>query len=101
MGVSTTPLSLSIAWKMSGIDAKKAVAAGWGADVDVSYNQRDLITYAIGIGETDLRYTYENHDDFCPHPLYPIVLAFKGTSHDVEGFPSEAMMASAPAPGSP
>jgi acyl dehydratase len=62
--------------------------------VPVSYNQRDLIIYAIGIGETDLKYVYENNEDFSMFPTYPIVLGFKGDSQDVVGFPSPAMMAS-------
>jgi len=57
--------------------------------------------YALGIGETDLRYTFENHEDFSVHPLYPIVLGFKGTTSDIDSFPSEAMMASKPPPGGP
>merc|ERR1712086_310959 len=60
-----------------------------------------MIMYALGIGETDLRYTYENHDEFSVHPLYPIVLAFKGTEQDVLGFPSDAMMEAKPPPGTP
>ena len=44
---------------------------------------------------------WQNHDDFAPHPLYPIVLAFKGTEQDVLGFPSEAMMDAKPPPGGP
>lgn len=46
--------------------------------VHVSYNRRDLIVYAIGIGSKDLRYVYEDHEDFAAFPTYPIVLSFKG-----------------------
>ena len=28
--------------------------------VPVSYNQRDLIIYSLGIGSNDLKYVYEN-----------------------------------------
>jgi len=86
---------------MAGIDAAGALAFGWGESIDVSFNQRDAILYALGIGETDLRYTFENHEDFAIHPLYAIVLGFKGTSSDVCTFPSDAMMESKPAPGTP
>lgn len=34
-----------------------------------SYNQRDLLMYAIGIGESDLQFTYEYHDNFAAFPL--------------------------------
>lgn len=61
--------------------------------IPVSFNQRDLITYAVGIGSTDLRYVYENDGDFAMFPTYSFVLAFKGTDQDVVGFPSDAMMA--------
>lgn len=57
-----------------------------------SYNQRDLITYAVGIGCTELRFVYENHEDFCAFPTYGLLGAFKGTAQDVVTFPSPAMM---------
>lgn len=34
-----------------------------------SYNQRDLIIYAIGIGSSDLQFTYEDHEHFAAFPL--------------------------------
>lgn len=34
-----------------------------------SYNQRDLLMYAIGIGESDLQFTYEYRDNFAAFPL--------------------------------
>ncbi|TPX34913.1 hypothetical protein SmJEL517_g02606 [Synchytrium microbalum] len=53
---------------------------------DVSYNKRDLILYAIGIGEDDLKFTYELNKDFAAFPTYPIVLPFRGLSNDVIDF---------------
>lgn len=35
----------------------------------VSYNQRDLLTYAVGIGVEDLKFVYELHDEFAAFPL--------------------------------
>lgn len=58
----------------------------------VAYNQRDLIMYALGIGSTDPRYIYENHDEFSAFPTYPIVLLFKGASFDALPFPPPVMM---------
>lgn len=34
-----------------------------------TYNQRDLILYAAGIGESDLQFTYEYDDKFAAFPL--------------------------------
>ena len=67
----------------------------------VSYNKRDLLTYAVGIGCTELNFVYENHPDFSAFPTYPIVLNFKGTDQDVVSFPSEAMTEGAPYPPLP
>lgn len=64
-------------------------------EIPVSYNKRDLLTYAVGIGCDELRWVYENDEDFAMFPTYPIVLNFKGTDQDVVSFPSEAMMKSA------
>eukprot|EP00656_Telonema_subtile_P029771 TRINITY_DN32851_c0_g1_i1.p1 TRINITY_DN32851_c0_g1~~TRINITY_DN32851_c0_g1_i1.p1 ORF type:complete len:322 (-),score=82.48 TRINITY_DN32851_c0_g1_i1:168-1133(-) len=58
---------------------------------EVSYNIRDLLTYAVGIGCTDLQFVHENDGDFQAFPTYPIVLAFKGIDQDVVSFPSPAM----------
>jgi len=65
---------------------------GKTSSAKVSYNTRDLILYAIGIGSTDPRFVYENDENFEAFPTYPIVLGFKGTSSSVLSFPSETMM---------
>lgn len=59
--------------------------------IRVTYNQRDLIIYALGIGCEEMRFVYENDDDFAPFPTYPIVLGFKGDADSVVSFPSPAM----------
>ncbi|RLN88320.1 hypothetical protein BBJ28_00009445 [Nothophytophthora sp. Chile5] len=58
-----------------------------------SYNQRDLLVYAVGIGSSDLQFTYEYHDNFAAFPLYPVCLPFKGQSQDVVPFPPETLSA--------
>lgn len=68
----------------------------------VSYNKRDLLTYAVGIGCTELNFVFENNPTFAAFPTYPIVLGFKGSDQDVVTFPSAAMMegpAMPPLPG--
>eukprot|EP00928_Gymnodinium_smaydae_P031842 TRINITY_DN23242_c0_g1_i1.p1 TRINITY_DN23242_c0_g1~~TRINITY_DN23242_c0_g1_i1.p1 ORF type:complete len:307 (+),score=48.14 TRINITY_DN23242_c0_g1_i1:59-979(+) len=58
------------------------------------FNKRDVLTYAVGIGCTELRWVYEKHDDFAVFPTFPINLLFKGSSLDVVSFPSPAMKGS-------
>jgi hypothetical protein len=36
----------------------------WGAPVPISYEQRDVLLYAVGIGSHDLRFVYEGHPHF-------------------------------------
>ena len=63
-----------------------------------SYNTKDLLTYSHAIGCTDLRFVYENADDFGAFPTYPVSLLFKGTEASVVTFPSPAMMEAPPMP---
>ena len=53
----------------------------------VRYNQRDLLIYAVGIGESSLQFTHELHEHFAAFPLYPVCFLFKGESQDVVPFP--------------
>lgn len=63
----------------------------------VSYNSRDILLYALGIGchgrdddrpgDAEMRYLYEGHPYFSAFPTYPLVLPFKGASSDVVPFP--------------
>lgn len=52
----------------------------------ISWNRRDVLLYALGIGASDLAFVYENHPDFQVLPTYPINIGFKGTSSDVTDF---------------
>ncbi|KAG6977024.1 hypothetical protein JG688_00000755 [Phytophthora aleatoria] len=63
------------------------------ATYTASYNQRDLLLYAVGIGESVLQFTYEFDDKFAAFPLYPVCLPFKGQSQDVVPFPPETTSA--------
>ena len=64
----------------------------------VSYNSRDLLVYALGIGCSpgvadqvpsfdEMRYLFEGHPEFSSFPTYPVVLPYKGRSSDVVPFP--------------
>uniref|UniRef100_A0AAV1VCM8 MaoC-like domain-containing protein n=1 Tax=Peronospora matthiolae TaxID=2874970 RepID=A0AAV1VCM8_9STRA len=53
----------------------------------VRYNQRDLLIYAVGIGESSLQFMHELHEHFAAFPLYPVCFLFKGESQDVVPFP--------------
>ena len=71
------------------------------AEQTVTYNRRDLLTYAVGIGCDELEWVYEKNRQFQAFPTYPIVLPFKGTSQDVLNFPSKAMTQGAKRPPLP
>lgn len=44
--------------------------------VTTTYNDRETILYALGIGEHDLRYVYEGHPRFAVFPSYPVTFGF-------------------------
>ena len=64
---------------------------GKWVEQEASYNQRDLLLYAVGIGCEDLRFTFENDMDFEAFPTYIFAALFKGVSQDVVMFPSPFM----------
>jgi len=68
-------------------DLAKAVGFEF-PDSPVSWNKRDLLLYAVGIGATadDLHYVYENNPKFAAFPTYPAVLSLKGSGNDVSAF---------------
>ena len=74
------------------IDAATLLNTDWPPPILVGYTTRDLLTYALGIGCSDLRYVHEDCTDFAAFPTYPAVLGFKGDAIDVVSFPSPAMM---------
>jgi acyl dehydratase len=57
-------------------DALRALPDGapgpWGDPVEISYEKRDVLLYAVGVGVQDLRYVYEGHPDFSVFPTFPI-----------------------------
>jgi len=69
------------------IDLGKAVGFQ-EPDLPVSWNQRDLILYALGIGAKKDDYALINELDksWAPFPTYPVVLIFKGIDQDLNDF---------------
>uniref|UniRef100_A0A0K0EMC1 MaoC-like domain-containing protein n=1 Tax=Strongyloides stercoralis TaxID=6248 RepID=A0A0K0EMC1_STRER len=58
-----------------------------GEPVNFSYNSRDAIIYALGIGATtvdDLKYIYENHEDFQTFPTFIVSPGFSANSQMVD-----------------
>ncbi|XP_067952015.1 peroxisomal multifunctional enzyme type 2-like [Watersipora subatra] len=55
-----------------------------GSEVSWSYNERDVILYALGIGvsttqEDHLKFLFELSEDFCVLPTFPVLVAFTGS----------------------
>jgi len=66
-----------------------AQAVGYSPpDRPVAWNKRDLLTYAIGVGakNDEFPFIYELDPNFSALPTYPVVLALKGASSDVNLF---------------
>lgn len=72
-------------------DAKNALPNGepgpWGDPMQISYEQRDVLLYAVGIGVTDLRYVYEGHSEFSVFPTFPIRWGSAGAPIDENQIP--------------
>jgi peroxisomal enoyl-CoA hydratase 2 len=61
---------------MATYNAQAALPGGepgpWGDPISISYDQRDVLLYAVGIGTRDLSCVYERHPDFAVFPTFPI-----------------------------
>jgi peroxisomal enoyl-CoA hydratase 2 len=72
-------------------DAQAALPGGdpgpWGEPVAISYDQRDVLLYAVGIGIRDLRYVFEQHPDFAVFPTFPIRWGGAGAPIDTSLLP--------------
>ncbi|BGP19485.1 hypothetical protein JCM10213_006305 [Rhodosporidiobolus nylandii] len=71
------------------------------APFPVSWNQRDLLLYSVGIGakKDELQFTYEDAPNWHPFPTYPLVLGLKGDNPSVANFANAR--SEAPPPGLP
>ena len=72
--------------------AKAALPNGdpgpWGDPVSISYDRRDVLLYAVGIGTRDLRFIYEGNPDFAVFPTFPIRWASAGAPIDEKLIPN-------------
>jgi len=59
----------------------------WSPPVEIAYTQRDVLLYAVGIGLTDLRFTYERHPAFAVFPTFAIRWAGAGWQTDEAALP--------------
>ena len=61
---------------MARYDAKSALPGGapgpWSEPVEIRYDTRDVLLYAVGIGCDDLRFVYEKHPQFAVFPTFSI-----------------------------
>ena len=60
----------------------------WGQAVEISYDQRDVLLYAVGIGARDFRFIYERHPEFAVFPTFPIRWSGAGAPLDHNLVPS-------------
>ena len=60
----------------------------WGEPVKISYDKRDVLLYAVGIGIRDLSFVYEGHEMFCVFPTFPIRWGGAGAPVDLSLIPS-------------
>jgi peroxisomal enoyl-CoA hydratase 2 len=59
----------------------------WGPASSISWDRRDVLLYAVGIGSRDLRFIYEGHPDFAVFPTFPIRWGGSGAPIPAEAVP--------------
>lgn len=59
----------------------------WGEPVAITYAERDVLLYAVGIGCTDLRFAYEKHPEFAVFPTFAIRWGGRGIVVDTKALP--------------
>ena len=60
----------------------------WGEPVAITYTERDVLLYAVGIGCTDLRFVYERHPRFAVFPTFAIRWGGAGLTLDAQAMPA-------------
>ena len=59
----------------------------WSEPVTISYTQRDVLLYAVGIGCADLRFVFEQHPQFAVFPTFAIRWGAAGLTVDPAAIP--------------
>lgn len=59
----------------------------WSAPVPITYDQRDVLLYAVGVGCSDLRFVYEGHPQFAVFPTFAIRWGSAGLTLDPVALP--------------
>ena len=76
---------------MAKYDALAALPGGepgpWGDPVATTYDKRDVLLYAVGIGIRDLGFVYEGHPKFGVFPTFPIRWGGAGAPIDRSAVP--------------
>ena len=79
------------------MDLSDFITGEWSEPRPTSFNTRDLLAYAVGIGCTEMKFVYESAEDFAAFPLYPVVLAsHKGDTQDVDSEPCTSLLCPCP-----
>ena len=60
----------------------------WGDPVSISYEKRDVLLYAVGIGIRELGFCYEGHPNFSVFPTFPIRWGGTGAPIDLNAIPA-------------
>jgi acyl dehydratase len=59
----------------------------WSDPVTIDYDQRDVLLYAVGIGCSELRHSYEQHPQFAVFPTFAIRWGHVGLQLDPAALP--------------
>ena len=59
----------------------------WSDPVAITYTQRDVLLYAVGVGCSDLRHVYEQHPQFAVFPTFAIRWGAVGLTLDPDALP--------------
>ncbi len=80
---------------MATYDALSVLPGGkpgpWSSPVTISYDKRDVLLYAVGIGLTDLSSIFEGHPNYRVFPTFPIRWGSRGVMMDEKFIPKSPL----------